>query len=244
MKLKSLEEIKFVPLRKKGGKIYYFNQDGIIATSSPACLPDPLISWAEKKFRTDFPKAGEECFTTFLSALLSRFRPDEKSLLADEPLCDKASLILKRAIAGLEEGDTYEKLEKRLEEREEYYRNLYKIKKEKGEYHNHPEGLDRFIARICKPIILREPENDNPDTFDIIKVQMELITEWEEDRKRYICSNKEEIVRRAVEKIRTDRGFRRYGVEVNVLALTKMMMLDRNTLELIFELKREIREEI
>lgn len=242
MKLKSLEEIRFVPLRKKGGKIYYFNQDGIIATSSPACLPDPLISWAEKKFRINFLQSEEECFPTFLSALLSRFRPDEKSLLSEEPLCDKASLILKRATAGMEEGDTYEKLEKRLEESEAYYRNLYREKKENGVYHAHPEGLDRFIARICRPLILREPENGNPDTFDIIKVQMELITEWEEDRKKYICSNREEIVRRDVEKIRTDRGFRRYGVEVNVLALTKMMMLDRNTPELIFELKREIRE--
>ena len=87
------------------------------------------------------------------------------------------------------------------------------------------------------------PENDNPKTFDIIKVQIDIISQWETDRTKYIKDNKKEIVRRAVEKIAQDNAFRKFGVDVNVLALTKMLRLNDNMIELIFELKKELREE-
>ena len=146
------------------------------------------------------------------------------------------------AAAKLEEGDRYEDLIRYVEESKEHYDRLYSEKRGNEAIHARTEGLDRFLARICKPIILRVPENSNPDTFDIIKVDIELLTEWGDDRKAYIEENRKGIIKRAVEKIEKDRGFKRYGVGVNCLVVTEMIMLDRNTLELIFELKKEIRD--
>lgn len=240
--LRPLEEIEYIPLKKRDNKIYFFNSYGFLSSSSPASLPSETREKLKNQFLRVTPHANEESFEKFLSVYCSHFRLDEKSLLAEGVYNKHSSLILKMAAAKLEEGDRYEDLIRYVEESKEHYDRLYSEKRGNEAIHARTEGLDRFLARICKPIILRVPENPNPDTFDIIKVDIELLTEWGEDRKAYIEENKKGIIKRAVAKIEKDRGFKRYGVGVNCLAVTEMIMLDRNTLELIFELKKEIRD--
>lgn len=244
MRLRTIEEIQYIPVRVRHGKVYYFDENGIVTTCAIKDIPEKTRENVLGKYKNELLYVRKAySFEDYVERYFKKFKLEDERIIEYEPGTEKVTLQLKKAMARLIEGSRYEDLKHYLKESCDYYNNMYKVMAEKnGIYHDKPEGMDRFIIKILKPIILRIPENENPDTFDIIKVQMELITEWDEDKKSYICDNRREIIRRAVEKIKADRGFRQYGVEVNILALTKMMMLDKNTLELIFELKKEIRE--
>ena len=245
MKLKSLEKIIYIPLRVRLGIVYYFAEDGVIHTQMIGKLPERIHDYFQDMYSKELLYVRNQyTFEEYVDARLKKFSLDEAHIV-EYKIEEKASLPLRKAMAMLKEGDNYSDLERYLKESFDYYNNMYKVMaKKKGIYHDKPEGLDRFIVKILKPIILRVPENNNPNSFDIIKVQMDIISQWNTDRTQYIKENKKEIVRRAVEKIAQDKGFIKLGVNVNVLALTKMLRLNDNMIELIFELKKEIREEI
>ena len=244
MKLKSLEKIIYIPLRVRLGIVYYFAEDGVIHTQMISKVPEKIHDYYQDMYSKELLYVRKQyTFEEYMDARLKKFSLDE-ARIAEYKIEEKASLPLRKAMALLKEGDNYSDLQRYLKESFDYYNNMYKVMAEnKGFYHDKPEGLDRFIVKILKPVILQVPENDNPKTFDIIKVQIDIISQWETDRTKYIKDNKKEIVRRAVEKIAQDNAFRKFGVDVNVLALTKMLRLNDNMIELIFELKKELREE-
>lgn len=244
MQLKPIDKIQYIPFRHYEGRLYYFSPEGIVKR----CRDHELHPKVEELYRNNYENEylyirKEYSFEEYVKQQIEWFRMDEVSFVDYDYDYEKTSLQLRKAAAKLKPGDTYEDFKKYIEESCEYYKNLYEVMKEKqGVYHDRAEGLDRFIVKILRPIILREPENTNRKTFDIIKVQMDIITHWDTDRTQYIKDNKEEIVRKAIEKIAQDRYFKYYGVNVNVLALTKMLRLNDNMIELIFELKKDLKD--
>ena len=243
MKLKPIDKIQYIPLRVKDNKVYYFAEDGVVHTRYISRLPERIQNYYKDMYSKELLYVRKEYNEDeYINARLKKFSLDEIEV-AEFKLEETVSLPLRKAMAMLKEGDTYKDLEQYLLESVNHYNNMYKVMAEKkGIYHDKPQGLDRFIVKILKPIIQREPENNNLNTFDIIKVQIDIISQWDTDRMQYIKDNKQEIVHRAVEKISHDNKFKKYGVSVNILALTKIMRINSNMIELIFELKKDIRE--
>ena len=134
------------------------------------------------------------------------------------------ALLIKKALSQIQLGDTVEK----------FLRILTETKLEKRPK---PEGIDRFIIRIDKPIFVRSPESLNPNTFDYIYMDVMIITEWECDRISYIKEQRDEILKRVIAKLQTNSNFNKYGVPVNFLKLSRMTIKKNNVLQCVFELK-------
>lgn len=74
-------------------------------------------------------------------------------------------------------------------------------------------GLDRFITKIEKPAFIREPENDNKNTFDMIKMYVNICNDWPE-RKNYIKHNIKEIMRIVTGNLSENKTFQKYNVPI------------------------------
>lgn len=109
-------------------------------------------------------------------------------------------------------------------------------------YHEKPQWstLDRLIQRIESPEYERTPENPNAATFDRVRVMVclphYLFPTWN-DLKQAVYDNRKEIGRQVIEKIESDRRFKKYGVPVNILRLSDIILRTDYALEYIFELK-------
>lgn len=134
------------------------------------------------------------------------------------------SILFKSAVAKMKEGDTLEDLEKYVQET-------------KIQRHPKPIGLDKFIIGIDKPIIQRETGNDNKKTFDFIFVEVRIILNWDGDRRKYIEENMKAIKDRVIKKVSADKSFKKFGVPVNILRLSRVTLRRDNILEFVFELK-------
>lgn len=134
-------------------------------------------------------------------------------------------VIAKKAITTLKVGDTIESLEE-------------KIKNTKIDTHPKAEGLDRFITKIEKPRFGREPENDNKKTFDYIYIDLYIVHEWSEDKKKYIKEHITEIQQRMVDKLETNSEFKSYGVPINFLRISKVTLKNDDVIQFILELKK------
>lgn len=132
--------------------------------------------------------------------------------------------LIRKAVAQLEVGDNIEKFE-------------YYLLTSKYEKHLKPEGLDRFILGISdKDIIIgRGPENYNEKTFDYINVYVLICSEWN-NREQYIKDNLKEIAKRAVKKLKESKKFKKFGVTINFLKISKVQFT-KNTIIFTFELK-------
>lgn len=100
--------------------------------------------------------------------------------------------------------------------------------------------IERLIQRVEAPEYERVPENQNEATFDRIRVFVGLprymFDSWEE-LKAAVLENRAEIDRRVLEKIETDRHFKKYSVPINYLKLSEVFLRRTFSLEYIFELK-------
>lgn len=109
--------------------------------------------------------------------------------------------------------------------------------------HNVPQELspiDRLVQGIAPPIYERVPGNNDEATFDRIRMTVGLpryqFHSWEalqDEVKKY----QKEIFRRVVQKIETDRQFKRFGIPIGFLKLSNVMLMRDFSLEFIFELK-------
>ena len=75
---------------------------------------------------------------------------------------------------------------------------ITQIKKEKKEAYQaaHPsDTLDRFIAKIEKPIFERTAGNTQKGTFDFIRIEVSIVTQWHTNRVGYIKEHQKEIGR-------------------------------------------------
>lgn len=132
---------------------------------------------------------------------------------------------VRMAISKLKEGDSLKTFEE--------YLSTVKSKK-----HLKPEGLDRFITRIDKPVFVRTPENQNEETFDFIYVHLNLIINWDEDKAEYIKKNVKEIDQRVLEMLEADMEMKRYGIPIGFLKLSRRVLKDkRRILEYLFEIR-------
>lgn len=136
---------------------------------------------------------------------------------------ENGSLLIK-AICSLKEGDTIEKF-KQILETVEY------------EERPKPTGIDRFVTKIEKPVFERLPENPKTNTFDYIVVDVNIVTDWEEDRRTYIQKHKKQICEMVLRKVQEDRTFKKFGVPVNFLKITSITLRKNSVLEFVLELK-------
>lgn len=100
--------------------------------------------------------------------------------------------------------------------------------------------LDQLIQYIARPVYERVPGNDNVKTFDRIRITVGLpryqFNSWEalqSEVKKY----QHEIYQRVIQRMETDRSFKRYGVPINFLEISDVTLLRDFSLEFIFELK-------
>ena len=100
--------------------------------------------------------------------------------------------------------------------------------------------LDQLIQYIARPVYERVPGNDNVKTFDRIRMTVGLpryqFNSWEalqSEVKKY----QHEIYQRVIQRMETNRSFKRYGVPINFLEISNVTLLRAFSLEFIFELK-------
>lgn len=100
--------------------------------------------------------------------------------------------------------------------------------------------LERLVGRIEKPLFEREPENENKNTFDRIRVSVcltkSMFNSWDE-LKTAVKAYRIEIAQMALDKIEENNAFQRFGVPINVIKPTDITLRRDCTLEYIFEPK-------
>lgn len=100
--------------------------------------------------------------------------------------------------------------------------------------------IDRLVQYIARPTYERVPGNDNETTFDRIRVTVGLPRyrfDSREALKLEVEKYQQKIYQQVVQKIQNERRFKRYGVPINVLRLSNVILLRDFSLEFIFELK-------
>lgn len=100
--------------------------------------------------------------------------------------------------------------------------------------------LDQLIQYIARPVYERVPGNDNVKTFDRIRITVGLpryqFNSWEALQNE-VKKSQYEIYQRVIQRLETDRPFKRYGVPINFLEISNVTLLRDFSLEFIFELK-------
>ncbi len=104
-------------------------------------------------------------------------------------------------------------------------------------------GIERFVAKIEKPMIARYIDNPNKNTFDYITIDCYLVTQFDGDRMAYIKEHIKEINQMVLDKIESNRTFQKYKVPVNILKATNIT-LRGYILTYRFEIKTECDGEI
>lgn len=100
-------------------------------------------------------------------------------------------------------------------------------------------SIERFVTKIDRPMFIRDPENDRKNTFDFILIDVNIVTEWDQDRMQYIKDNKDEIVYMVLSKLENSSTFKKYGIPINFLKLSSITpRLKCNYIQFVFELKK------
>ena len=109
--------------------------------------------------------------------------------------------------------------------------------------HRVPQELshvDRLVQSIALPTYERIPGNNNKATFDHVRMTVGLpryqFNSWEalqNEVKKY----QKEICQRVVQRLEKDRQFRKYGIPINFLKVSDVIMRRDFSMEFIFELK-------
>ena len=100
--------------------------------------------------------------------------------------------------------------------------------------------LDRLVQYISPPTYERIPGNQDEATFDHIRMTVGLprykFDSWEalqDEVKKY----QREIYQQVLQKLENDRQFKRYGVPINFIKLSDVILRRNFSIEFIFELK-------
>lgn len=134
--------------------------------------------------------------------------------------------LFNKALGKLKIGDDFNKL-----------RNIYQ--EIEFDFHERPEGLDRFITKIDSPQFIRMPQNQDLKVFDFIYIDVFVVTEWESDIYKYILANRKEITNKVINKLKNNKSFQKYSVPINFLKLTKCTYSKgQNFIRFVFELKK------
>lgn len=98
------------------------------------------------------------------------------------------------------------------------------------------ESLRNLILKINNPIVEREFDNCNKNTFDFVTIYMSISSTME-NRKEIIKDNLKEINKIALTKIKKSKCLEKYGVPINFLRLTRYVITRQSELMLQYELK-------
>lgn len=101
---------------------------------------------------------------------------------------------------------------------------------------------NEFILTVNRPKFRREVGNKNTKTFDFIDIEM--VVRSTDATKEKVKANKDEIFKKAIEKLETSKRFQKYGVPVNFLKMYQFVVRKDGTLIISFCMKGEIRGEI
>lgn len=199
--------------RRDYEKYYFFNSKGIYS-----CLEEKEMLKSGVYVKIEKSKKWKGyCYCEYRIGELRKYLKNKYS-------CD----IFAKAFRKLKIGD-------RLEMLDEYCNEVIKEKER-----NKLTPLCRFVTRIYKPDFVCIPENQHKDTtFDYIHVDVNLVTQWDTDKREFIKENAREINKMVLESIKNNRSFKKYGVPVNVLTIAKITLKkDLNSLHYVFQLKR------
>lgn len=105
-----------------------------------------------------------------------------------------------------------------------------------------PEDVKKFILHVSDVRIERETGNENKDTFDFIRMRISIPTESTfPNRKAFISKNMKWFLAVALNRLNGLKRFTRFNVPVTYLSLKNAVLTHTNELELLFELKDELR---
>lgn len=150
-------------------------------------------------------------------------------------------LLCKMYMAALEEGDTYDIMQKKIPVILERWKNIENKRFEPDTRSIKEKELDRFDTRIERPLFIRYPENDNKDTFDMIKIAVYTCSEWK-DKRQYIKHNIKYIYQFVIDKLKNNKSFQNYDVPIGCLAVTSVHETQDYGIMFVLELKKELRE--
>lgn len=105
--------------------------------------------------------------------------------------------------------------------------------------------INCFVAKICTPTYEREVENKNRNTFDFIRVFINLPSSEVMDKesiRKGLDLHYKEMCHMVLDKIEGMKRYQRFGVPVSALKLSKATVeYKSNRVMFIFELKDELR---
>lgn len=214
-KLKPLNEIAFKPFRCVDGEYYWFDSDGICRKgSNPKAKLNYRNQWTADVYidSNDFVDRGNG----------NLFAVCATNIEVGQTTADFNEL-LKKYFCIFEE-------EKERTGVGRYY-------PEKVQY----SELEKFVTKISRPIFIRTPENKKRNTFDYIRFNVNLNTSFE-NKNEYLKRNIKAIIQMVNETLQNDIYFKRKGISINYLSVTKVLKDTNNSLVVIYELKKELRE--
>ena len=266
MILKSAEEIKYYPLRYANKHLYYFDGEKIVKDKIEEAYSNiPEIEFSIEEVEVDasyyislgLPVKKElskrcfikclrtSCFDVDISDTISFWYDGRisvnnyKYFFAD--YYSTYGNLCKMYMATLEEGDTYKIMQKKIPPMIERWENIKNKRFEPDTRSIEEKELDRFVTRIEKPDFIRYPENDNKDTFDMIKICVNTCSEWK-DKRQYIKHNIKYIYQMVIDKLKNNKSFQKYDVPIGCLAVTSVHETQDSSLMFVLELKKELRE--
>lgn len=158
------------------------------------------------------------------------------TILSYYELLDSVCLILDKA----KKGDTLDDIQQRCKR---YIRQLGMEKKAvlKPKTLDILNDMDRFVIKVHTPTYERVPENINKNTFDFVRVFIDIPSNKScsiEDCKLVLKNYRVAICNKLLTKIAEHSKFQKFGVPVNILKLSKITLLENfRQVEFVFELK-------
>lgn len=92
-----------------------------------------------------------------------------------------------------------------------------------------------FVISVHRPVFQRYTGNENENTFD--NVRLEIILREQNNMMQQCIEHKKEILDAAVDKLKSSKSFRKYGVPVNFLKVYDMVLTRDNCIILSLYLK-------
>ena len=92
-----------------------------------------------------------------------------------------------------------------------------------------------FVISVHRPVFQRYTGNENENTFD--NVRLEIILREQNNMMQQCIEHKKEILDAAVDKLKSSKSFRKYGVPVNFLKVYDMVLTKDNCIILSLCLK-------
>lgn len=127
-----------------------------------------------------------------------------------------------------------------IDEIKEYFKNNpnYLIRK----YPSPTSQNTSIVVSVKPPKLERYNENSNKDTFDIIRVEIVLVSSIK-NRKEEIVKCKDEIIGMALEKIQFSKRFQQFNIPINILSLYDFTITVDNSVLLSFCIKEKKKED-